>query len=258
MDENPLGKAKVALAIIDHLARQEWSPEQESMLRAAHYILSWQCSPLGVGIEPLREGTVGIILHAAENFKWRLDKRYPQWQSLEESQMDMSLPPLSEEHEESFMKEAMQEIEPFPDQSIISQDCQCTDHMGPHWLYEDYYEYQCNLMRLEQCAEHIQNLASLSLPPEEKSGHLHVGWLQLQRARIDYHNFLLEERARWHKKLCHMQEGKINSISYKVLGPDFEDLSTRKRALITRIKDHLLKICAEEAGHDGQVIAREA
>lgn len=130
--------------------------------------------------------------------------------------------------------------------------CQCTSHTGFHWLYEDYRWFERNLGQLEQCAKHIQDLVSLSLPPEEKSGALYAGRRERQGSKVAYRTFILEERARWQVKLRYMEVSSIDHISYEVLGPRFADLNARKRALIVRIRDVLLQMVEAEERYAGR------
>jgi hypothetical protein len=73
--------ARIALEAIDRERVQEWSEMQERVLCHAYDTLSYQCSPIGVGIAPPGDYTPAEIFRAAAGFKRELDERYPEWRS---------------------------------------------------------------------------------------------------------------------------------------------------------------------------------
>ncbi len=235
-----LAKAKSALAIIDEQALLPWSEEQEPILREAYDILRWQCSPLGVGIEPMRDGTAEIIFHGVENFKWRLDKRYPGWQSWQPTLTDT----VVDTNDASTIEEDLRE-EALEERIITGSDCRCTNHFGPHWLYQDYQWYERNLKILERCARHVQGLYEWGLVRDQDPTASSRGRQQRQGAELAYRAFALEEIPRLREKIYLMTSLHIESISYDMLGPAFEDLSAREHAILARNIELFQKIAGK-------------
>lgn len=254
MDKRAMAKAKFALATIDQQVHLPWSEEQERILREAYETLSWQCSPLGVGIEPLCEGTLEIIFHAAENFKWRLDKRYPGWQEIPVDATLLATPESCDANDASFTKDEREDkdqIQTPPGEAATGSDCRCTNHTGPHWLYHDYWWYERNLKHLERCALHLQGLVALYQTQDQDPTAGWKVWQQRQGTELAFHAFIVEDHPRIKEKLWHMQVGKIDHISYEALGPGFEDLGARERALLAGNVE-MLKSISEmaEGSHD--------
>lgn len=74
-----LTNARTAIATIEQLVPQERirrSQQRQRTLMSAYNKLSWQCSPLGIGIAPLYDYDPEVLLTIAARFKARIEQRY--------------------------------------------------------------------------------------------------------------------------------------------------------------------------------------
>ena len=153
--------------------------------------------------------------------------------------IERSLAGVGSTHPEDLREEALEE------RIITGSDCRCTNHFGPHWLYQDYQWYERNLKLLERCARHVQGLNEWGLVRDQDPTASSRGRQQRQGAELAYRAFALEEIPRLREKIYLMTSLHIESISYDMLGPAFEDLSAREHAILARNIELFQKIAGK-------------
>jgi hypothetical protein len=93
-----------------------------------------------------------------------------------------------------------------------------------------------NLKLLERCAIHIQSLYEMYLQPEKTAQDMQEALLQKRAAMSAFRAFAREEITRLQQKLWNMHVEQLQSISYAVLGENFQPLETKEQELRKKIR----------------------